>query len=112
RNFDLVDISPLLQDKTVKILKGQKREVGMYTNDALISVPKGIEDSVSVGIQTSKLEAPIAKDAEIGTLSIFMDEELVKKVPLLASEDVAKGSWIRVAWDSVVKFFQDLIKRA
>ncbi len=112
RNFDLVDISPLLQDKTVKILKGQKREVGMYTNDALISVPKGIEDSVSVGIQTSKLEAPIAKDTEIGTLSIFMDEELVKKVPLLASEDVAKGSWIRVAWDSVVKFFQDLIKRA
>lgn len=111
RNFDLVDISPLLKDKKAKVFKGQQREVGMYTKEAIISVPKGIEDSVSVGIQTRDLEAPIFKDAPIGSISIFIQDELVKEVPLFAAEDVTRGNWFRVLWDSVVKLVQDLIKR-
>lgn len=111
RSFDLVNISRLLEDKYTKVYKGQKRQVGISISEPIITVPKGIEKSVSVGIQTKELEAPVQKGTQVGVLSIFVEGQLAKQVPLLAVEEVPRGSWFRVLWDSVILFFQDLIKK-
>lgn len=111
RSFDAVDISRLLKDKTAKVYKGRQKSVGMYMQEPVITVPKGVQKSVSVAIQTQFLEAPVEKDAPIGTLSIYLEEQLTKKVPLLASEQVERGSLWRVMWDSLILFFQNLIKK-
>ncbi|NMA62092.1 MAG: D-alanyl-D-alanine carboxypeptidase [Firmicutes bacterium] len=111
RSFDLVNISRLLEDKTTKVYKGKQKGVGMYITEPIITVPKGVQKSVSVSIQTKNLEAPVLKGTQVGVLSIFLGEELTKQVPLLASEEVPRGNLWRVMWDSVILFFQDLIKK-
>lgn len=111
RNFDLVNISRLLQDKAAKIYKGKQRQVGISISEPIIAVPKGIEKSVSVGIQTKELEAPVQSGEQVGVLSIYVEGQLTKEVPLLASEEVARGGFFRVLWDTILLFFQDLIKK-
>lgn len=111
RNFDLVNISRLLEDKTTKVYKGKQKAVGIYITEPIITVPKGVQKSVSVSIQTKSLEAPVQKGTAVGVLSIFLGDDLAKQVPLLASEDIARGGFFRVIWDSAVLFFQDLIKK-
>ena len=111
RNFDLVNISRLLEDKTARVYKGRQSQVGMAVAEPIITVPKGIETSVSVGIQAKELEAPIAKGSQIGVLNVYVEEQLAKQVPLLAADDVARGSWYQVLWDQVRRFFNNLIRR-
>ncbi len=111
RGVDLVDISRLLEDTSVKVYKGRRREVAVKIAEPLISVPKGIEKDVRVGIQTQEMEAPLAKGAEVGTLTIFIGEEVVKQVPLAAAEEIPRGNLWRVLWDSIILFFQNLVRR-
>lgn len=111
RNFDLVNISKLFEDKTSKVYKGKKSEVGLTVSEPIITVPKGIEKNVSVGIQTRELEAPVEGGSQVGVLSIYVEEQLTKQVPLLAAEDVPRGSWYKIMWDSVKRFLEDLIRR-
>ncbi len=111
RNFDLVNISRLLEDKTTRVYKGKTSQVGMIIDEPIITVPKGIEKSVSVSIQTRELEAPVTKGSQIGVLSIYVQDELAKQVSLRAAEDVARGNWFQVMWDNVRQFFRDLIRR-
>jgi hypothetical protein len=44
-------------------------------------------------------------------LSIYLQEQLVKQVPLLAGEDVARGNLFKVLWDNVSWFLRNLIRR-
>jgi D-alanyl-D-alanine carboxypeptidase (penicillin-binding protein 5/6) len=64
-----------------------------------------------VGIQTKELEAPVTKGSQIGVLQVYVQEQLVKEVPLLAAEDVARGSWYQILWDNLRRFFNNLIRR-
>lgn len=111
RSFDLVNISRLLEDKTTKVYKGKEGQVGMTITEPMITVPKGIEKSVSVGLQTRELEAPVLKGSQVGVLSIYVEDQLTKQVPLLAAEEVARGNWLKIFWDSVTIFFKNLIKK-
>lgn len=111
RNFDLINISPLLEERSAAVLKGRRRTVPLAVKEALIAVPKGVEQDVKVGIQTRRLEAPVQKGAQVGMLSIFVKDELLKEVPLLAAEEVPRGNIWRIFWDSVISFFQNLIRK-
>lgn len=112
RSFDLVNISRLVHTRTAKVIKGRKNSVPVSITEPLISVPRGIEQEVRVGMQMETLEAPVKKGQPVGTLSIFVGEELAKQVPLLAAEDVNRGHFFRVLWDSIIQFFQNLFKKA
>lgn len=111
RNFDLVNIAPLLNDKTTRVYKGSKSQVGLMVAEPIIAVPKGVGATVSVGLQTKEVEAPVAKGTPVGVLSIYLQEELVKQVPLLAAEEVERGSWLTIMWDTATRFFRDLIRK-
>jgi D-alanyl-D-alanine carboxypeptidase (penicillin-binding protein 5/6) len=111
RNFDLVNIAPLLNDKTTRVYKGSKSQVGLMVAEPIIAVPKGVGATVSVGLQTKEVEAPVAKGTPVGVLSIYLQEELVKQVPLLAAEEVERGSWLKIMWDNATRFFRDLIRK-
>lgn len=111
RNFDLVNIAPLLEDKTTRVYKGKQSQVGLAIAEPIIAVPKGVGTSVSVGIQTKELEAPVAKGTQVGVLSIYVGDELTKEVPLLAAEEVELGSWLKVLWDNITKFLRELIRK-
>lgn len=111
RSFDLVNISRLLEGKSAKVYKGRQKTVALFIAEPLISVARGIEQDVRVGIQTEELEAPVQKGAPVGSLTIFVGEDMVKQVPLLAAEDVSRGHFFRVLWDTIVLFFQNLINK-
>lgn len=111
RNFDLVNIAPLLSDKTARVFKGKQSTVSVMVQEPIIAVPKGVGATVSVAIQTKEVEAPVEKGAPVGILSIYLQDELVKQVPLLAAEEVERGSWIKILWDNAARFLQNLIRR-
>jgi len=111
RNFDLVNIAPLLHDKTARVVKGKQAQVGLKVQEPIIAVPKGVGATVSVGIQTKEVEAPVEEGTPVGVLSIYLQDELVKQVPLLAVEEVERGSWLKIMWDNLIMFFKDLIRR-
>lgn len=111
RNFDLVNIAPLISEKTARVFKGKQSEVHVTVAEPIISVPKGVGATVSVGIQTREVEAPVSQGSEVGVLSIYLQGELVKQVPLLAAEEVERGSWVKILWDNLVMFLRDLIRK-
>lgn len=111
KNFDLVNISRLLEDKKATVYKGKKSQVGITISEPIITVPKSIDKNVSLGIQTRELEAPVQEGSQVGVLSIYVQDQLSKQVPLLAAEDVARGNWFQVMWDTVKRFLQDLIRK-
>ncbi len=111
RGYDLVNLAPLLEGKTARVFKGKQSQVGLMVEEPVISVPKGVGATMSVAIQTKDLEAPVQKGTEVGVLSIYLQEQLVKQVPLLAGEDVARGNLFKVLWDNVSWFLRILIRR-
>lgn len=111
RNFDLVNIAPLLSDKTTRVFKGEQSQVGLMVQEPIIAVPKRVGTTVSVGIQAKEVEAPVQKGDQVGVLSIYLQDELVKQVPLLAAEEVERGSWFKIMWDNLARFLRDLIRR-
>ena len=111
RGYDLVNLAPLLEGKTARVFKGKQSQVGLMVEEPVISVPKGVGATMSVAIQTKDLEAPVQKGTEVGVLSIYLQEQLVKQVPLLAGEDVARGNLFKVLWDNVSWFLRNLIRR-
>ena len=110
RNFDLVNIAPLLNDKTTRVYKGSKSQVGLMVAEPIIAVPKGVGATVSVGLQTKEVEAPVAKGTPVGVLSIYLQEELVKQVPSWPRKS-GKGQLLKIMWDTATRFFRDLIRK-
>lgn len=111
RSFDLMDISRFLQDRHITVYKGRQRKVSLAAAEPFVTLPAGIGEGVSVSIQAKHVEAPIKKGAEVGVFKVLLDGEVIKEAPLLAGEDVARGGFFRVAWDSLVLFFKELFKK-
>ncbi|NLJ80624.1 MAG: D-alanyl-D-alanine carboxypeptidase [Firmicutes bacterium] len=111
KNFDLIDISRFLEDKTAVVYKGKEQEVGLFLEEPFLTIPKGIQEGVSISFQTNYVEAPIQKGDEVGVLSVLLNDRPLKESPLLAVKSIERGGFIRIIWDSVVLFLRDLIKR-
>jgi D-alanyl-D-alanine carboxypeptidase (penicillin-binding protein 5/6) len=52
------------------------------------------------------LIAPLARGDELGALLLYDREGELRRVPLIAGEDIAAGNSFKRAWDSVVLFFR------
>jgi D-alanyl-D-alanine carboxypeptidase (penicillin-binding protein 5/6) len=59
------------------------------------------------------LVAPLERGNELGTLTLLDQEGELRRIPLIAAEDIEQGNVIKRAWDSLCLFFRRLfgIKR-
>lgn len=115
-NFEKKDIIAAKAEidtmKTVELKKGVKTSVPVVTESALsMVVKKGTtEDQIvktAEPIEESKRVAPIKQGDVLGTVKVTYNGK-DQSVNLVASEDVDKGSWIRLLFRAIKNFFVDL----
>jgi len=99
--------------KTVNIKKGVETQVPVVTQTGLSIVAKkgATPDQFVITAEPadeSKLVAPIAKGAVVGTVKVTY-QGTEKTANLIANEDVEKGSWIRLFFRAIKDFIVDTI---
>ena len=87
----------------LSVLKGIKGEVGlMPSEDGLITIPISLRKFVTYDFEPSNQhEAPIEIDQELGQVTISYKKEILKRIPLLASENIQRADTKTLAMESV-----------
>jgi D-alanyl-D-alanine carboxypeptidase (penicillin-binding protein 5/6) len=103
-NFDTVK----LYDKnqaigTPEIWKGTQSQIKIgFNQDLYVTLPKGSAARIKPQLERKDpLVAPIAANAQIGTMKMMIDGKAVAEFPVLALESVSQASIVGRAWDSV-----------
>ena len=93
KNFDTIEISK----KNEKLISldtwlGKKEKVDIYVKDDIyITVPKRKKKSISAYIEyNGPIPAPIEKDAKLGVLNIFLNDELFAQHDVFSMEKIKK----------------------
>ena len=90
-----------------RIWKGSKKIAALVPGDRLeFTVPAHRARSITYAVtRYPGIAAPIPKGTELGEL-VFSDEEgVLKRIPLVAAEEVALGNPIRRLADTITLFF-------
>ncbi|MEX2459697.1 MAG: D-alanyl-D-alanine carboxypeptidase family protein [Paenibacillaceae bacterium] len=98
----------------VKVKKGVATEVPVVTQAGLsLVVKKGMTPDQltqeAVPYEASKIVAPIKTGDALGTLTVTYNNKK-HEIKLIATEDVKKGSWIRLLFRAIGNFFSGLFK--
>lgn len=82
----------ILSHLTVR--KGVKGEVGLKpSEDGAITIPTGMKEFISYKLEVpNQLEAPIEINQKLGHVMISYQKEILKKIPLVANEDIQQAS--------------------
>ena len=92
----------------LRIWKGDRETLPVGLEKALyITVPRGRFGELKADLNLNKtLIAPIAKGARIGAVSVTLDGDLLKEVPVIALRDVGEGSLWHKLIDSAIMWWQ------
>lgn len=100
--------------RSVKVKKGVATEVPVGTQSALsLVVKKGMSidqlTQEAVPYEANKIVAPIKAGDAVGTLTLTYNNKK-HEIKLIATEDVKKGSWIRLLFRAIGNLFSGLFK--
>ena len=97
--------------KTAEVWYGTEETVDIGIADALrLTLPRGRYDDLDAVTDLPKdIEAPIAAGAELGTVRITLDDELLAEVPLVAKAAVPQAAFLSRLGDGIALFFRDLL---
>lgn len=86
---------------------GQEDQVGFGVDkDMVITIPRGQEGNLVVSYAVDNiLKAPIAKGAQLGTLKVTLEDQVLAERPLVALNDVQEAGFIARTWGYIKLFF-------
>jgi serine-type D-Ala-D-Ala carboxypeptidase (penicillin-binding protein 5/6) len=92
---------------TARVWKGESASVDLgIKDDFYITVPRGQADAVKTATDVRpRLIAPLALDANLGTLRVFAGSETLATMPLHPLKSVAAGGWWRRLIDTIRLWF-------
>jgi D-alanyl-D-alanine carboxypeptidase (penicillin-binding protein 5/6) len=92
---------------SARVWKGQSPSVDLGIKDDLyLTLPRGQADNVKTATDVQpRLIAPIAADAELGSLRVFAGTETLATKPLHPLKPVAAGGWWRRLIDTIRLWF-------
>jgi len=93
--------------ETLRIWKGEITELPVGpAEDVYVTIPRRQYDKLSASIEKNPdISAPIAKGDVVGDIVVNLDGKEVRRVPLVALQDVAEGGLWEIARDSVLQWF-------
>lgn len=109
QNFDTVKLYSKGQTvSTVPVWKGSESTVKIgFNRDVLVTVPKGVAAKMKAAIdRKDPLVAPLARNAQVGTLKILVDGKPLIALPLVTLDEVQEASIFGRAWDSMRLWMQ------
>jgi len=88
----------------LSILKGVKGEVGLRPSEGgVITIPISLKEFISYELETpNHQEAPIEIDQKLGQVIISYRKEILKRIPLIANEDIRRASTKMLLMESVI----------
>jgi serine-type D-Ala-D-Ala carboxypeptidase (penicillin-binding protein 5/6) len=92
---------------TARVWKGENASVDLgIKDDFYVTVPRGQADAVKTATDVQpRLIAPLALDANLGTLRVFAGSETLATMPLHPLKSVAAGGWWRRLIDTIRLWF-------
>ena len=98
--------------RTAEVWYGTQQTVDIGFAETLrLTLPRGRYDDVDAVIDLpERIEAPFGAGAELGTVRITLDDELLAEVPLVAGAGVPESGFLSRLGDGVVLFFRDLLQ--
>jgi serine-type D-Ala-D-Ala carboxypeptidase (penicillin-binding protein 5/6) len=92
---------------TARVWKGQSPSVDLGIKDDLyITLPRGQADAVKTATEVQpRLIAPLALEANLGTLRVFAGSETLATMPLHPLKSVPAGGWWRRLIDTIRLWF-------
>jgi serine-type D-Ala-D-Ala carboxypeptidase (penicillin-binding protein 5/6) len=92
---------------TARVWKGENASVDLgIKDDFYITLPRGQADAVKTATDVRpRLIAPLALDANLGTLRVFAGSETLASMPLHPLKSVAAGGWWRRLIDTIRLWF-------
>lgn len=96
---------------TPEVWFGDEDSVAVGVADALtITLPRGRYDDLEAELDLPRnVEAPIEAGAQVGTVRVTLDDDVLAEVPLLARAAVPEANLFARMGDSVYLFFRDLL---
>ena len=107
--FDTVELYPSGQPVTsLRVWKGEAAEVPAgFLAAQYLTLPKGKAGKLNLTMSaTEPLLAPVAKGLNVGTVHVALEGNAVAELPMVALQDVAPGSLMHRAWDTVRLWFK------
>lgn len=104
QNFDTVKLYSKGQAvSTVPVWKGSESNVKLgFTRDVLVTVPKGVAGKMKPVLERKDpLVAPLARNAQVGTLKMMVDGKPLIALPVVALEEVPEAGIFGRAWDAM-----------
>lgn len=97
----------------IPVYKGAAREVRAAVGGPLVlTVARGLEGKIAQAPALPRqLTAPVNKGQRLGELVLSAEGNELARVPLLAQEEIGRGGFFRVLWDSIRLFFRGLFRR-
>ena len=108
RSFDTIQIA---KKNTVianlEVWLGKKNKVEVFVNeDIYLTVPKRKKSTVKAFIDyTTPIRAPIEKGDKLGSLSVFVEDKLIKKVDIFSNEKIKRTN----IFSRILKSFNFLV---
>jgi D-alanyl-D-alanine carboxypeptidase (penicillin-binding protein 5/6) len=93
--------------ETLRIWMGEIEDLPVGpAADVYVTIPRRKYDKLSAPlVKDPDISAPVAKGAVVGHISIGLEGEEVRRVPLVALQDVAEGGLLQKAMDSLLQLF-------
>jgi D-alanyl-D-alanine carboxypeptidase (penicillin-binding protein 5/6) len=103
-------------EKTIKnrrVWKGRTKYVAIGTADDLyVTTPAGQLDKIRVDLELpDNLQAPLTKGETVGYITIYLEDTLLSKTPVVALNDIPKGNLYHRLRDFITRTLQDLLAK-
>ncbi|EPU3933768.1 serine hydrolase [Morganella morganii] len=78
--------------------------------DIYVTIPKGkLKDlKATFELDSTTLEAPLAKNQVVGKINFILDDKIVEQRPLVVQQQVEEAGFFGRIWDYIVRFFAGL----
>lgn len=96
---------------TPRVWGGDSNELRVGVNgEVFVTLPRNRNEELRASLKLdSDLRAPVSSGDEVGTLEIYLGEEVVSERRLIALESVEEGGLFKRFFDQVRRFFSGLI---
>lgn len=98
---------------TVRVVKGRKNQLALVTPEpVLLTVVKGQETRIERRTDLPReITAPVARGQKLGEVVFSVDGKELRRADLVAAEEIKRGGFFKVLFDSVKMFISGLFRR-
>ncbi len=95
---------------SIAVVGGTRQQVTALSSDLTISLPKTVASRVTLAYEAPRfIYAPVANQQPVGSVSLYLDEVLLQKTPLVTQDAILVSPYQPNFWQKVRRWWHRLI---